>query len=99
MKNGLTLSSQSLENPNGANVMKRTLLIALIGLTTAYAAFAQQSVSLAFSGPTNWTPGTSVTLQCTDTFLNFGGSFGLSYWLEVSNALAPSLTITSLSSQ
>jgi len=94
MKNGLTLSSQSLENPSGGNGMKKTLLITLIGLTSACSAFAQ--VSLSFSGPTNWTPGTSVTLQCTDTFLNFGGSYGLSYWLEVNNALAPFLTITGL---
>ena len=76
--------------------MKRELLIVLIGLTIAYTAFAQQSISLSFSGPTNWTPGTSVTLQCTDTFLNFGGSYGLSYWLEVNSALAPFLTITGL---
>jgi hypothetical protein len=44
----------------------------------------------------NWTPGTSVTLQVTDTFTNFGGSYGLSYWFEVSSALAPFLTITSI---
>ena len=76
--------------------MKRTVLIALIGLTTAYCAFAQQSISLSFSGPTNWTPGTSIVLNTTDSFLNFGGSYGLSYWLEVNNALAPFLTITGL---
>ena len=75
--------------------MRRTMLVALIGLTTACSAFAQRSASLSFSGPTTWTPGTSITLQCNDTF-NIGGSYGVSYWLEVNNALAPFLTITSL---
>ena len=54
------------------------------------------TISLSLNGPTTWTPGTSVTLQCTDSFINFGGSYGLSYWLEVNTALAPFLTITSL---
>jgi hypothetical protein len=76
--------------------MKRTLLNALVGLTIAYTAFAQQSISLSFGGPTMWTSGTTITLQTSDTFTNFGGSYGLSYWLEVNNALAPFLTITSL---
>jgi hypothetical protein len=75
--------------------MKKTLLIALIGLTTAMSSvFATQS--LTFTGPTSWTPGTSITLQTNDIFTNFGGSYGLSYWLQVNNALAPFLTITSL---
>ena len=75
--------------------MKKTLLIALIGLTTAMSSlYATQSLS--FSGPTNWTPGTSITLQTNDVFTNFGGSYGLSYWLMVNNAIAPFLTITSL---
>jgi hypothetical protein len=75
--------------------MKRTVLITLIGLTFAMnSLFA--TVSLSLNGPTNWTPGTSITLQTNDTFLNFGGSYGLSYWLEVNNALAPFLTITGL---
>jgi len=75
--------------------MKKTLLIALIGLTTAMRSlYATQTLS--FSGPGAWTPGTSVTLQCTDMFTGFGGSYGLSYWLQVSNPIAPFLTITSL---
>jgi len=75
--------------------MKKTLLITLVGLTTAMNSL-YATISLSLNGPTNWTPGTSVTLQCTDTFLNIGGSYGLSYWLQVNNALAPFLTITSL---
>jgi hypothetical protein len=83
------------QNKFGGNIMKKTLLIALISLTMAMNSL-YATISLSLSGPTNWTPGTSVTLQCTDTFLNFGGSYGLSYWLEVNNALAPFLRITSL---
>ena len=75
--------------------MKRTVLIALIGLTMSLSSlYATQSLSI--TGPTNWTPGTPITLQVTDTFTNFGGSYGLSYWFEVSSALAPFLTIISL---
>jgi hypothetical protein len=75
--------------------MKRTLLIALIGLTTALNSL-HATLSLSFAGPTNWTPGTSITLQSNNTFTNFGGSYGLNYWVQVNNALAPFLTITSL---
>src|SRR5437762_9122929 len=74
--------------------MKRTLLIALIGLTSAGNAFAQGSASLSFSGPSTWVPGTSVTLAVQDTF-SIGGSYGYSYWLEVSTVVAPFFTITS----
>jgi hypothetical protein len=75
--------------------MKRTLLIALVSMTIAIRSiYATQSLS--FSGPTLWTPGTFVTLQCNDIFTNFGGSYGLSYWLEVNNALAPFLSIVGL---
>jgi len=75
--------------------MKKTLRIALIGLTTALSSlYATQSLS--FSGPTLWMPGTSVTLQCNDIFTNFGGSYGLSYWLEVNNSMAPFIAITGL---
>jgi hypothetical protein len=73
--------------------MKRTLLVTLIGLTTATSSlYATQNLSI--TGPTIW--GTSVTLEVSDTFTNFGGSYGLSYWFEVSSALAPFLTITSI---
>ena len=76
--------------------MKRTvLIIALVGLTFAYSAFAQGSASLSFSGPSTWVPGTSVTLAVQDTF-SIGGSYGFSYWLQVNTPLAPFLTITGL---
>ena len=75
--------------------MRKTLLITLIGLTTAMSSL-NATQSLSFSGPTSWTPGTSITLQCTDMFTNFGGSYGLSYWLEISNFMAPFITITGL---
>lgn len=74
--------------------MKKILLITLVGLTTAINSLcATQTLSI--TGPTDWTPGTSITLSVTDSYSGFGiGSFGLSYWLEVSSALAPFLTIT-----
>ena len=76
--------------------MKKALLIALVGLTIAMnSLYATQTLS--FSGPTNWLYGTSNTLHINDSFTNFGGSYGLSYWLEVNNALAPFLEITSVS--
>jgi len=75
--------------------MKRTILIALIGLTSACSAFAQGSASLSFSGPSTWVPGTSVTLAVQDTF-SIGGSYGFSFWLQVNTPLAPFLTITGI---
>jgi hypothetical protein len=74
--------------------MKRTLLIAVIGVTMAMgSAFAQtHTQSLEFSGPANWTPGTTITLSTTLTFNGYS-SYGLSYWLEVPNAIAPFLSI------
>jgi len=68
-------------------------LILLIGLTMNSLHATIQTLSIA--GPAPWTPGTSITLSVTDTFNGFGvGSYGLSYWFEVSAALAPFLTIT-----
>lgn len=75
--------------------MKKTLLVALVGLTMAMTSL-YATISLSLNGPTMWTPGASVTLQCTDSFINFGGSYGLSYWVEINAALAPYLTITGL---
>ena len=76
--------------------MKRTLLITLIGLTiVATSLFAQTSQTLSISGPSNWVPGTTVTLSVQDAFSGYL-AYGLSYWLMVSNAIAPSLTITSV---
>ncbi len=55
----------------------------------------QHTQSITFSGPSVWTPGTTVNL---DVFLTFGGynAIGLSYWLEVQSALAPYITITNI---
>lgn len=75
--------------------MKRTVLITLIGLTRACCAFGQ-GASLSISGPTSWYDDTFVTLSIFDTYTNFGGSYGMSYWLEVSNALAPYLAIANV---
>src|ERR1043166_4538660 len=77
--------------------MKKTLLIALLSLTTAISSlYATQS--LTFSGPSTWTPGTSIVLSTTDTYSGFGGgSFGLLYWVQVNNTIAPFLSITGAS--
>ena len=74
--------------------MKKPLFLALVGLTIAITSlYATQSLS--FSGPTVWTPGASIVLSTTDTYSGFGGgSWGLSYWVQVNTAIAPFLTIT-----
>lgn len=72
------------------------LLVTLIGLTTvATSLFAQTSQSLSISGPSGWVPGTMVTLSVSDAYSGYS-AYGLSYWLMVSNPIAPSLTITGL---
>jgi hypothetical protein len=76
--------------------MKRKVLLTLISITIAATSlFAQTSQSLSISGPANWVPGSSVTLSVYDTFSGYS-ALGLSFWLMVSNAIAPSLTITSV---
>ena len=66
----------------------------LIGLTiTINPLSASQTLSI--TGPDHWLPGTSVTLSVFDTYSGFGGgSYGLSYWLQISNGLAPFVAIT-----
>jgi len=77
--------------------MKHTFLIILIALTTAITSLHATQQALSFSGPTTWTPGTSVVLAATDAFSGYGaGSYGYSYWLGVNPAVAPFLTITGL---
>jgi len=77
--------------------MKRALVVTLVGVTiVATSLFAQSSQNLSISGPSTWVPGTTVTLSVQDTFSGYPASYGLSYWLMVSNAIAPSLTITSV---
>src|SRR5438876_950323 len=74
--------------------MKIMLFAAIICvLTTTKPLSGQHTQSLSFSGPTTWTPGSTVTL---DVILTYGGydTFGLSYWLEVPNAVAPFISIT-----
>ena len=75
--------------------MKKILLAIIFALIIATSSlYATQNLSI--TGPPNWVPGQPFTLQVADTFTNFGGSYGLSYWFEVSSALAPFLTITSI---
>lgn len=72
--------------------MKRLLLIAICIVTAATAWCGQPTQSLSFSNPGPVSPGTfhvSVSL----TFAEYS-AVGISYWLEVSNAIAPFLTIT-----
>ncbi len=77
--------------------MKRTLLTTIFGLTIATSSlYAMQTLSI--SGPGIWMPGTPVTLSVFDTYSGYGsGSWGLWYWLEVSSAFAPFLSITGVS--
>ena len=70
--------------------MKKTLLVMIILAVTLGRAFSQ-SPTLSFAGPTDWTPGTSITLSVDLTYTGFN-AVGLSYWLEINNALAPFLT-------
>jgi hypothetical protein len=73
--------------------VKKTLLIAVVGAVMAMSSvFAQHTQSLAFTGPTVWTLGTTITLSTTLTFNGYD-AYGLSYWLEVPNAIAPFLQV------
>lgn len=81
--------------------MKKILTLAVICALTS-AAFGQdngggnrtiQAQSMAITGPTSWTPGTSFQLNTSLTYSGYS-SFGQSYWLEVNSALAPFLQIS-----
>jgi hypothetical protein len=75
--------------------MRRALLTPLVSLTFAMSSLYATTQNLSISGPPTWTPGASVVLSVQDSFSGFGGgSYGLSYWLQVSSAIAPFLTIT-----
>ncbi len=77
--------------------MKKTLLTAIVcAMTTACGVFAQESATLSITGQSSWVPGTSITLSVQDTYTNLGGSYAVSYWLDVSSTVAPFLTITDL---
>lgn len=76
------------------HVMKKPLLLALTSLTIV-APPLHGTQSLSFSGPTVWNPGQSIVLSTQDTYSGFaGGSWGLTYWVQVNTAIASFLTIT-----
>lgn len=78
--------------------MKKMKLFALVGAMTATTGFAQTEPavqSMSFTGPTQWIPGTMLTLNVNLTFSGYS-AVGLSYWLEVPNAIAPALQITNI---
>src|SRR5256885_5374888 len=74
--------------------MKKVQLFAAIcGMTATSVVFGQHTQSLSFSDPGPVFPGLTFNVSVSLTFSGYS-SFGLSYWLEVNNALAPFLTIT-----
>jgi PEP-CTERM motif len=76
--------------------MKKTFLTAVIcALTATSAVFGQHQQSITFSGPSEWTPGTTVSLDVSLTFSGYN-ALGLSYWLEAQNPLAQYITITNI---
>ena len=62
--------------------MKKTLLMTLIALTSACSVFAQEQAALRITGPSSWARNTKVTLSIQDKYVNLGGSYGFSYWLQ-----------------
>lgn len=76
--------------------MKKTLLAAVVCALTATSALSGQATqSIAFFGSTQWVPGTTVNLDVALTFSGYN-ALGTSYWLEVSNAIAPYISITNV---
>jgi len=77
--------------------MKRMLLVTLVSVTFAFNSLQATTQNLLFSGPTTWTPGASVVLSTIDTYSGYGGgSWGLTYWMQVNSSIAPFLTIIGL---
>ena len=76
--------------------MRKKLLLVLISLTMVTRSLIEAAQTLTISGPDHWLPGTSVTLSIFDTYSGIGGSYGLSYWLQISNSLAPFIAITNI---
>lgn len=64
-------------------------------ITTITHLFAQQTQSLSFSDPGLITPGTSFTISVNLSYSGYSAD-GVFYWLEVQNALAPFLAVTSV---
>ena len=76
--------------------MKKHLLTAIIcALIASSAVTGQATQSITFNGASPWIPGTSVDLDVSLTFSGYN-AIGLSYWLEVSNAIAPYISITNV---
>ena len=75
--------------------MKKTFLAAIIFSATLGHAIAQ-APSMSFTGPTNWTPGTQITLSASLTYTGFD-ALAFTYWLQTNPAVAPFLSITNLS--
>ena len=79
--------------------MKKTFVAAIVwAMTATSAVYSQHTQSLSFSGvPPNPIPTSGSTFNVSVN-LTFDGyaSFGLSYWLEAPNALAPFLSLTSV---
>src|SRR2546423_7147335 len=75
--------------------MKKVQLFAAIcGMTATSVVFGQHTQSLSFSAPPGpIPPGATFNVSVNLTFSGYS-SFGLSYWLEVPNALAPFIAIT-----
>src|SRR2546428_14169368 len=92
------IESTCTESGGTTAAMKRIAMLAgIVWVTTAFTPLlGQQTQSMSFFGPSTWNPGTTVNV---DVFLMFSGysAIGLSYWLEVPDALAPYLSVTSVS--
>lgn len=73
--------------------MKKTILIFIFICITCGLSFGQASQSLSFTGPTTWMPNTTFTLNANLTFSGYS-AYGVFYWLEVPNAVAPFLSVT-----
>jgi PEP-CTERM motif len=74
---------------------KKLLAVILCGITAASLSLVQAQQALSFTGPTDWVPGTQVTLSVDLTFAGYN-AIGLGYWLDASGSIAPFLTITGL---
>lgn len=76
--------------------MKKPLITTIIcAMSAASAMLGQGTQSVTFTGPALWAPGTTVDLNVFLTFDGYNAS-GLSYWLEVPNALAGAIVITNV---
>jgi hypothetical protein len=74
--------------------MRKSLLVMIIYVLTTTKVLVGQTQSLSFSGPGQIPSGpTTFTVSVSLTFSGYN-AFGLSYWVQVDNALAPFLSIT-----